>query len=599
MPRIRPLGPPPYDRPNWGTMNEGQRRYAMEQYSLARVRRGEQVVDDDYLKYLRGEEQEDEDFDIDAFVNNVYDENFAGGNNEEPSDDSDSLPDTQESGVDDFLDQVRSRQESEMEVDPVSSSSGGGGGVKRGGAVQGGRAAKANKQGDTRSHGSALPGTSGNTDGMEESTATGGAQGVPHVFRAPRINILSQTFRYEKQWKFTSFGIAPQIIKTTAGTEWGLTSSLVAVPWEYLFMYMSPAEYNRSIDFPGFHAVSCHIRITQFNPRVAFNTGETLSQTATLNQNKFLLLAKGLKQIDYMKILDSEYVYDTTEPMKPTAFATTTGQASRDSLKTYMYGLDNNSSIFTSIVPTAATGAELELLRYATCFIPVSDGSQLAGFPPFNNHVEEYNAMDFVGKPILEESYKFKYAPIQAARSIITDVNTTGSASLNYGAGNDNEIQKIKTYNVTNDNVQQADFANNLTRKVNNGAVNSYFNDSTNVYTKYPLEQDAVFFENNDRAGGHSQQPSLHVGVRAVPKLTTVDNSRQASSWLDTQMYYYVTCELICKSDDKYPRLKRGPYNVPSKAQFQAQNAGNTSWYTTNYDLQNMQGRHLLSTVAV
>ena len=41
MPRVKPLGPNPQDRPNWNSLNEGQRRYAMEQWKLARVRRGE------------------------------------------------------------------------------------------------------------------------------------------------------------------------------------------------------------------------------------------------------------------------------------------------------------------------------------------------------------------------------------------------------------------------------------------------------------------------------------------------------------------------------------------------------------------------------
>lgn len=36
----RPLGLPPNQRPNWERLNEGQRRYAYEQYNLARVRRG-------------------------------------------------------------------------------------------------------------------------------------------------------------------------------------------------------------------------------------------------------------------------------------------------------------------------------------------------------------------------------------------------------------------------------------------------------------------------------------------------------------------------------------------------------------------------------
>ncbi|PRD25778.1 UNVERIFIED_CONTAM: hypothetical protein NCL1_39929 [Trichonephila clavipes] len=40
MPKERSLGPPPDERPNWENLNEGQKRYAYEQYNLARVRRG-------------------------------------------------------------------------------------------------------------------------------------------------------------------------------------------------------------------------------------------------------------------------------------------------------------------------------------------------------------------------------------------------------------------------------------------------------------------------------------------------------------------------------------------------------------------------------
>ena len=40
MPKTRPLGPPPDERPNWDNLNEGQKRYAWEQYNLAKVRRG-------------------------------------------------------------------------------------------------------------------------------------------------------------------------------------------------------------------------------------------------------------------------------------------------------------------------------------------------------------------------------------------------------------------------------------------------------------------------------------------------------------------------------------------------------------------------------
>nr|ARV85898.1 structural protein [Planococcus citri densovirus] len=42
--RIPPLKAPPNERPNWERLNEGQRRYAWEQYNLARVRRGEKFT---------------------------------------------------------------------------------------------------------------------------------------------------------------------------------------------------------------------------------------------------------------------------------------------------------------------------------------------------------------------------------------------------------------------------------------------------------------------------------------------------------------------------------------------------------------------------
>ena len=40
---MRPLGLPPNERDNWGRLNEGQRRYAWEQYNLALVRRGRSI----------------------------------------------------------------------------------------------------------------------------------------------------------------------------------------------------------------------------------------------------------------------------------------------------------------------------------------------------------------------------------------------------------------------------------------------------------------------------------------------------------------------------------------------------------------------------
>jgi len=90
MPRA--LKPPPYERSNWDSMNEGQRRYAMEQWQLARVRRGERFE-------APGEGEDNwylDNFNIDVL-----------GNPQEPEVSS-SQDET--NAIDDFLQQVENNQ---------------------------------------------------------------------------------------------------------------------------------------------------------------------------------------------------------------------------------------------------------------------------------------------------------------------------------------------------------------------------------------------------------------------------------------------------------------------------------------------------------
>ena len=87
MPRTRPLGPPPDERPNWDSLNEGQRRYAWEQYNLAKVRRG--IPIDHPIPGTSNAEpaqlnQEEQDY-INEFDLSLLDNNTSQGNQEEAS----------------------------------------------------------------------------------------------------------------------------------------------------------------------------------------------------------------------------------------------------------------------------------------------------------------------------------------------------------------------------------------------------------------------------------------------------------------------------------------------------------------------------------
>ncbi|MGL5689581.1 MAG: hypothetical protein ACRDD8_02070, partial [Bacteroidales bacterium] len=130
MPRTRPLGPPPDERPNWDSLNEGQRRYAWEQYNLAKVRRGipidHPIPDTPNAEPAQPDPQE-QDY-IDEFDLSLLDNNTPQENQEEAS--LDEILDRPVDPVDhqNIINDLQnmSNGQTAMQVDQVASSSGGG-----------------------------------------------------------------------------------------------------------------------------------------------------------------------------------------------------------------------------------------------------------------------------------------------------------------------------------------------------------------------------------------------------------------------------------------------------------------------------------------
>lgn len=579
MPRVRPLGPNPQERPNWDSMNEGQRRYAMEQWNLARVRRGERFEspgDDD--QGLTHEEAID-NFDLDL-LGSPQEEN-------QPSQES-------EDGVDDFLQQVRDRQETNMadvDMSQVSSSQG----SKRSGGSGGGRAAKVSKSGTS------LPGTGGNLDGM--SSGGSGLGGSPAILRPIGLHVEKMVKSYHKKHRFLTSANANVILKEAASgvipKRFALTTGLASIPWEYLFMYMSPAEYNRMKQYPGTCAVSASVTVKAWNTRVAFQTGDTQTANATLNQNKFLQVAQGIRSIPYIASSNRRYQFSATEPMLPTGFTTQTSEQYREGLKTAIYGYDNNSVNFIQAPPANATGAEIYIQDYLTIYtLDAStvgdDTTYLPGFPPYKDFIEEFDASACVNGVVASMNYDFQYAPLVPNYAAVPNSRITTSDSSILSCGTNLEVGGMKTVYMSQADVPREDF--NFARKYQQGpnAVSTYFTEEQ-AYFKRPMEQGGVFEETNKQSFGDSQMPSLNVGIRAVPKLTTSDNTTQATSWLDAQGYFEVDCTLVTESIDPYTYIKQGCYasNTTQQLQFFSSPTSTGRPIAKTYDLPNVYGRML------
>lgn len=584
MPRVRPLGPNPQDRPNWDDMNEGQRRYAMEQWNLARVRRGERFEvpgeDDPPLT----DSQAIDNFDLDLLG----------------SPQGEEQPNTQENdAADDFISNLRDRQQagpSNMSDDTpmaeVSSSQG----TKRTAESETGSAAKVAKSGTS------LPGTGSNLDGM---VSGGGSGGSATIQRPIGMNFEKMIRTYSKKHRFLTSANAGVILKEAAADNtakrFALTTGLASIPWEYLFMYMSPAEYQRMKSYPGTKAVSCHVTVKAWNTRVAFQTGDTQTANATLNQNKFLQVAKGIRSIPFIVSNNRRYTYSDTEPMIPTGFSSQTSQTYRQFLARAFYGEENNSLSFASFPPTNATGAEIYLQDYLTIYTldasaEGDDSTYLPGFPPLKDFLEEFDASACVNGVVASMDYDFQYAPLTPNFDAVPINRIANTVADNVTIGTKNEVIGGKSVNPSHSSLPQQEF--NLNRRYISGLSKNalYFEEDQN-YFKRPMEQGGIFEEVNRQTVSDSQQPSLNVGIRAVPKLTTSDNVTQATSWLDAQGYFEVECTLVTESIDPYTYMRQNCFASNTSEQLQLWSAATGGRpLAKTYDNSNVYGRMRITT---
>lgn len=589
----RSIGPHPRERPNWDRLNEGQRRYAVEQWKLARIRRGE-----------RFDSPADEEFEIptEYDVINDFDLDLLGSPGGQPEPE---LPNSQEEhAVDDFLESIRRRQEaghSEMAssaqqpMEAVSSR-----GVIRPADSSGGPPAKQARSGTS------LPGTGGNLDGMTRGGSAGSEAPPTSILRPIGLHVDKQTHIYRKKWRFLTSANANVIIAEAENTElnlpkrFAMTTGMASIPWEYLFFYMSPAEYNRMKNYPGTFAKHASIKIKAWNTRVAFQTGDTQTSNATLNQNKFIQIAKGFRSIPHIASSNRRYNFSDTEPMQPTGFKEQTSAAYRDGLKTAMYGYDNNDANFLLAPPADATGAEIYLQDYLTIYTLDVRGEEtptyLPGFPPYKNFIEEYDASAVINQDVLAMDYNFKYAPLVPHFASVPNnlIQSTDAASI--PTGTHYEVSGVKTTDSGQTNSVENNF--NITRKYLQGPnADATFFTEDQLYYKVPIEQGGVFEEIHSQSFGDSQMPSCNLGIRAVPKLTTSDNTTQATSWLDAQGYFEIECSLTTESVDPFAYIKQGCFSSNTKGQLQYFDADGRPIAKT-YDWPNEYGRMKLRSTA-
>lgn len=551
--RVRPLGPPPNERPNWHRLNEGQRRYAWEQYNLARVRRGEIFQQPDshvteapvsaapsytdlnaagYGRRGNPDESDDEqggEIQVEADVHRP---------NDDDNSQSSSVYHTAEDSHVDLQPLIDQFHRDMADKRPSSSTDAGAPPAKKAPAT----------------------GTGHNTDNLQP----GGDNIVaPGPIERPLQTSGIETLTYRKVHRFLSFGLAYQPYAraipndtvapgSAANFEVFMVTPMCEIPWERLFMYMNPSEYNLLPE--GARVSSLHIKIRQRNVRVAFQTNASTSELATLNQNKNILYGFGLRQ--YNHGVNVKPTFAAEKPMVANGLTEVGEGASKDvsvgmavDYKDHvdnLYGVRNSVAGFTTGTPRHQFGIPYILPYYYACVTRTDDPTQ-SGWPCFQEYVKEIDADSTSGTVILEKTYKPELGLIKSPHNAIMFSHPMKPSTASQvwevplGAGNANQNYQNK-YTVNNHVISQKEATESYLQK------NAW--DSNNFATAFPYQVCQTIEKSQQYFSGHrpnhsiKTQPSLHIGVQPVPALSTKNLTATAAdtTFTDTQAYWEVIC---------------------------------------------------------
>lgn len=553
MPRA--LGPPPYERPNWERMNEGQRRYAMEQWQLARVRRGLNIdhpIPEVYQPEVEPVSSPDPSpsphiSPVQSIPSNFDDVSF---NEEElfgPSADQSPLF---SSGGSPFRADIPDIPDSEDDypsnAQPVSNMSQGSGTPMEtqsqgrpapDSSQDAGSGSKRQKTGRNR-----LPGTAGGQGGAEASPGLVGR--IPRPIQGSHVNVRY----YKKVHRFLTFGLAYKPISKTTGTppatqtDFYMITPLAKIPWEYLFMYLNKSEYALLPFGANVQKIKCSVRSE--NVRIAFPTNSSSSELATLNQNKFLRVAKGLAQnVNGLDVKPEKF--SDTQPMIVTDITPITKDDDLKEMETTMYGVDPNDDTFNTQTPVHQFGIPYALPYYYS--VTNQQDVNKGGWPCFQSYIEEFEADGASGSNICVMEYEPKCGLVKSIQpSIYSGVPSNKTADLVVNMGTGVGSSRARNTALTADKTSGAWKAvNEANYSSTDAAINSSDQDTVELIEKSQYIHPGLFPENFIP----SSCPTLHVGLQPVPALTSkvIGNEAALNSYTDSQAYFEVTCEAWIK----------------------------------------------------
>lgn len=370
----------------------------------------------------------------------------------------------------------------------------------------------------------------------------GGDNGKPgtdeYYLPIERTSFGSRHSTYRKTFQMVSDCFLSHIVESGVEpvTALYLTSELLEVPWHLPCMYMSPSEY--SILNPGSHAKKLRCKIYFRGVTVKFETNSSSTQLATLNTVQTLRSATGLNLTGW----GQNMFYTTkeaTDPMIPLTvdqptYSNTLGRIY--TLPQELYGFANRTTD-----PGAYITGNFWIGRNYWCeSSPVPLNNTGIGWP--TGRTEKCNTWDaktMLNKCIIDEEYTPNIAPLVAPLRFRRDAipQLSGGGFTVDTSGN---IPGMRTGVYSE-----------------SSGTTSIVESTTTPQTNLPIFDILTPIEKSQNLrvgpwGQHSprSQPSVHVGVQAMPQLGSISHSTgaytglvQASAYFDVHFEMEVSNE--------------------------------------------------------
>lgn len=360
--------------------------------------------------------------------------------------------------------------------------------------------------------------------GVQASASSVRGNNTPSTFRRSTTSTVGH-LNFTKSRVMYSYGYSTELI--TEATERVITTPMALIPVDFLPFYISEAEFmmlpvNCKVD-----EVWC--TVTPIGTRTAFDTGSTLSGTAT---SEYIPI--GLKYIGLnLDFYGDNHKFDTAteKPMKPTGVNTL---STTDMIKKYYEDVASHAMC----VPRSISEYFCHRINYST--IPMDKDRQpvknyivnTSGLPQADQKIEQFLINNNLNVPIVEYSYKPRAGLITRLKEHYIPHSYMGKA-----------IQTPLQRPVKHKLLIFEGKDNPISGDVGLGskwAEPQLVNTLDSTYIRQIENYNSFNLQN----GGNTSiaQPQVHVGIQATPQLNPAS---EASDFLNSCVYWKVDCGIV------------------------------------------------------